>query len=56
MTNPAAYPTFRSEAMQLKQNLGIMISKMDGVYSNGRFTEAAKTDRLQKLMDEYLIS
>ena len=50
----ANYPAFRTEAMSLKSNIGIMIGKMDGLMNSGNYTDAAKGVRMTKLMNEYL--
>ena len=48
------YPEFRTEAMTLKSNIGIMLNKMDGVMNSENFSIAAKSSRVEQLMNEYL--
>lgn len=48
------YPEFRLEAMNLKSNIGIMVNKMDGLMASSSFTDAAKSVRMAKLLDQYL--
>lgn len=48
------YQEFRSEAMTLKSNIGVMINKMDGIMNSPQFSTAAKAERIEKLMNLYL--
>ncbi len=54
MIDLTTYPKFRTEALSLKSNIGVMLNKMDGVLASTSFTDAAKGEKLQTLVNEYL--
>ncbi len=49
------YAKFRTEVMDLKRNLGLMVCKMDGVFNNDNLSVQVKEEKLQALSDEYLV-
>lgn len=54
MIDLATYPNFRIKSLELKSNISSMINEMDGVMDSVRFTDAAKSQRLQALVQKYL--
>lgn len=56
MFNLAQYPEFRSEATSLRDNITTALSKMDATMADESISEALRVQRMQTLLDTYIIA
>lgn len=56
MFNLNQYPEFRSEAQSLRDNITTALSKMDVTMADESLSEPLRAQRMQTLLDTYIIS